>query len=187
MIPLNHRHVFFATFFPKWSVTYAKLQMCSIEFRQRSAFRVGDLLPSQIAMADSFCWQSVNGQNWNSPIESQFGGTCWDFSSCGNLDAKYNLTRNDPSFSATLPRRRSIGRQIPIWAARAAAGSSGVDLFHDSRRRFAGRMPLPILKPRHRHRPLLAVGQRLAKPRAGGARRIANDFTGASAPTPPPR
>ncbi len=61
--------------------------------------------------ADSFCWQSVNGQNWNTPIESQFGGTCWDFSSCGNLDAKYNLTRNDPTFSATASEQEVCWEQ----------------------------------------------------------------------------
>ena len=45
--------------------------------------------------ADSFNWQNVNGQNWNSPVKSQFGGTCWDFSTIGTFEAKYMLTRND--------------------------------------------------------------------------------------------
>ena len=54
---------------------------------------------SQIALADSFCWQGVNGQNWDTPVESQFGGTCWDFSACGTLEAKYKLTRNDPTYN----------------------------------------------------------------------------------------
>ena len=35
---------------------------------------VGVCLPSQRAPANSFNWQSVNRQNWNTPIESQFGG-----------------------------------------------------------------------------------------------------------------
>ena len=60
---------------------------------------VGVCLSSPSALADSFTWQGVNGQNWNTPIESQFGGTCWDFSACGTLEAKYKLTRNDASFN----------------------------------------------------------------------------------------
>jgi len=52
--------------------------------------------------ADSFDWGSVNGYNWNTPVKSQFGGTCWDFSACGTLEAKYKLTRNDPSFNADV-------------------------------------------------------------------------------------
>ena len=60
---------------------------------------IGVCFSSQSALADSFDWQSVNGSNWNSAVESQFGGTCWDFSACGTLDAKYMLTRNDPNFA----------------------------------------------------------------------------------------
>jgi autotransporter-associated beta strand protein len=60
---------------------------------------MGVCLSSQSAWADSFDWQSVSGQNWNTPVESQFGGTCWDFSACANIEAKYKLTRNDPSYN----------------------------------------------------------------------------------------
>ncbi len=56
------------------------------------------LLSPRSLYADSFNWQSVNGLNWETPVESQFGGTCWDFSACGTLEAKYKLTRNDTSF-----------------------------------------------------------------------------------------
>ncbi len=60
---------------------------------------MGVSLSSQSALADSFDWQSVNGLNWATPVESQFGGTCWDFSACATLEAKYKLTRNDASFN----------------------------------------------------------------------------------------
>ena len=76
---------------------------------------MGAWLSSQSALADSFDWQSVNGQNWNSPIESQFGGTCWDFSACGRLEAKYILTRNDPSFAADVSEQE-VDWERPTWA-----------------------------------------------------------------------
>ena len=59
---------------------------------------MGACLSSRSALADSFNWQSVNGSNWNSTVKSQVSGTCWDFSACGTLEAKYKLTRNDPVF-----------------------------------------------------------------------------------------
>ena len=75
---------------------------CLAFFRRVSAIvalvTTATCLLSQIAAADSFDWRYVNGQNWNSAVESQFGGTCWDFSACGTLEAKYKLTRNDSSF-----------------------------------------------------------------------------------------
>ena len=57
---------------------------------------------SRSALADSFNWQSVNGVNWNSPVKSQWGGTCWDYGTCSELEAKYMLTRNDPNFTPTV-------------------------------------------------------------------------------------
>ena len=82
---------------------------------------MGVCLSSQSALADSFNWQSVNGQNWNTTVKSQFGGTCWDFSACGTLEAKYMLTRNDPSFDPDVSEEE-ICWETMTWAARAAAG-----------------------------------------------------------------
>jgi hypothetical protein len=63
------------------------------------AFIVTGILGATLVVrADSFDWQNVGGQNWNSAIESQFGGTSWDFSSCATLEAKYMISRNDCSF-----------------------------------------------------------------------------------------
>jgi fibronectin-binding autotransporter adhesin len=71
------------------------------------------------AMADSFDWRTVNGFNWNTPIKSQFGGTCWDFSSCATLEAKYKLTRNDPVFDA------DVSEQQICWETNPDMGSTG--------------------------------------------------------------
>jgi autotransporter-associated beta strand protein len=51
------------------------------------------------AAADGFDWRNVNGQNWNSPVKNQNGGTCWVFSGVGSFEARYKLTRNDPVYS----------------------------------------------------------------------------------------
>jgi autotransporter-associated beta strand protein len=51
-----------------------------------------------VVKADSWDWRNVNVVNWNSPVKSQVGGTCWDFSTCSTYEAKYMLTRNDSTF-----------------------------------------------------------------------------------------
>ncbi|MFZ1936341.1 MAG: PEP-CTERM sorting domain-containing protein [Thermoguttaceae bacterium] len=56
------------------------------------------ILAPRSLSAESFDWRNVNGYNWNTPIKSQFGGTCWDFGPTGAFEAKYMMTRNDPSF-----------------------------------------------------------------------------------------
>ena len=110
--------------------------------------------------------KASTGQNWNSTVESQFGGTCWDFSACGSIEAKYILTRNDPNFNP------DVSEQQVCWETNPDMGSTGggwgtavLDYFTHPRRRFGDRMPLSIFEPRHRHRSLLALGHRLAKPR----------------------
>jgi cathepsin C len=56
------------------------------------------LVAVSVVQADSWDWRNVNGVNWNSPVKSQVGGTCWDFSTCSTYEAKYMLTRNDSAF-----------------------------------------------------------------------------------------
>ena len=80
---------------------------------------LGIFLSSQNLFADSFDWRTVGGANWNSPIKSQFGGTCWDFSSCATLEAKYKLTRNDPSFNP------DVSEQQVCWETNPDMGSTG--------------------------------------------------------------
>ena len=73
----------------------------------------------ELASADSFDWRTVNGVNWNTPVKSQFGGTCWDFSSCGTLEAHYMLTRNDTSLQP------DVSEQHICWETNPDMGSTG--------------------------------------------------------------
>ena len=69
------------------------------------------LFATRRVSADSFDWRNYQGYNWNTPIESQFGGTCWDFSACGTLEAKYKLTRNDPSYNDDVSEQQVCWEQ----------------------------------------------------------------------------
>ncbi len=85
------------------------------------------LLPRGL-LADSFSWQSVNGSNWNTPVESQFGGTCWDFSSCANIEAKYKLTRNDPTFNPDVSEQQICWEQY-MGTTSGGWGTAVLDYF----------------------------------------------------------
>ena len=50
------------------------------------------------AAAEDFDWRNINGQDFTTPTRKQFGGTCWAFAAVGALEAKYKITRNDPTF-----------------------------------------------------------------------------------------
>ncbi|MGA7698419.1 MAG: C1 family peptidase [Thermoguttaceae bacterium] len=81
-------------------------------------------MSAQSLSADSFNWQSVNGQNWNSTVKSQFGGTCWDFAAVGTFEAKYILTRNDPTFIPDLSEEQLCWETNPDMGG--TGGGSGV-------------------------------------------------------------
>jgi autotransporter-associated beta strand protein len=83
---------------------------------------IGASLSSQSALADSFDWRSAGGHNWNSTIKSQFGGTCWDFSSCGTLEAKYMITRNDYSFIPDVSEEHICWETNPDMGSAASGG-----------------------------------------------------------------
>ena len=111
--------------------------------------------------AESFNWQSVSGQNWKSPVRSQFGGTCWDFSACGTLEANYMLTRNDSSYNA------DVSEQQLVWETNPDMGSTGggwgtavIGLFHLARRRLGNGMPASDIQRERGHPPYwpLAAG-----------------------------
>ena len=59
------------------------------------------------------------GLNWNTSVKSQFGGTCWDFSSCGTLEAHYMLTRDDIDFQP------DVSEQQNCWETSPDMGSTG--------------------------------------------------------------
>ena len=82
-------------------------------------FVTGVFCSTLTAYADSFDWRSIGGQNWNSTVKNQFGGTCWDFSACGTLEAKYKLTRNDYSFNP------DVSEQQVCWETDPDMGSTG--------------------------------------------------------------
>ena len=90
---------------------------------------VGVCLSSHSALADSFSWQSVNGLNWNTPVESQFGGSCWDFSACATLEAKYKLTRNDASFDDDVSEEEVCWEQYMGSSANGGWGPSVLTYF----------------------------------------------------------
>ena len=74
-----------------------RMPVCLVRFTALLIL-AASLLACRTAAADSFDWRNVNNINWNSPVKSQWGGTCWDYSTCSEYEAKYMLTRNDPNF-----------------------------------------------------------------------------------------
>ena len=63
--------------------------------------------------ADSFDWRNVNGVNWLTSVKNQGGwGTCWDFAACGVLEAKYMLTRNDPTFQPDVSEEQCVNAGV---------------------------------------------------------------------------
>jgi autotransporter-associated beta strand protein len=78
--------------------------------------------------ADSFDWGSPygtaagispGGRSWITSVKSQFGGTCWDFSSCGTMEAKYMLTRNDMTYQP------NVSEQQLCWETNPDLGGTG--------------------------------------------------------------
>jgi autotransporter-associated beta strand protein len=51
------------------------------------------------ANAEDFDWRNIDGQDFTTPTRVQFASTCWAYAAVGALEAKYKITRNDPSFS----------------------------------------------------------------------------------------
>lgn len=83
---------------------------------------------AQSLYADSFDWGSpygtsagINpgGKSWVTSVKSQFGGTCWDFSSCGTMEAKYMLTRNDMTYQP------NVSEQQLCWETAPDLGGTG--------------------------------------------------------------
>jgi fibronectin-binding autotransporter adhesin len=65
------------------------------------------------ASGEDFDWRNMGGQNWLTSVKSQFGGTCWDFSACGTIEARYMLTRNDLSFQPDVSEQQIVWETSP--------------------------------------------------------------------------
>ena len=64
---------------------------------------------SAAALGDSFTWQNINGADFITPARNQGAmGSCWSFSAVETLEAKYMLTRNDPTFDIYLAEQNLI-------------------------------------------------------------------------------
>ena len=53
--------------------------------------------------ADDFSWADLGGQSFVTPVKDQGStGECWAFSAVAALEAKYMITRNDPSYDPSF-------------------------------------------------------------------------------------
>ncbi len=61
------------------------------------------------ALGDNFTWQNVDGGDFITPARNQGAmGSCWSFGAVETLEAKYMLTRNDPTFDIYLSEQNLI-------------------------------------------------------------------------------
>ena len=112
------------------------------------------------ALADSFDWRNVAGQDFVTPAKDQGGaGTCWAFAATGVLEAKYKLTRNDPTFDIDLSEQNLVCAGVRQHQRRVAQRLH--ELLHQHGHRHRGRASLHAAK----HLAELALAERLAKPR----------------------
>ena len=100
---------------------------CTTFFYRTSSIAVllglGLWLSSQTALADSFDWRSVNGQNWNTPDKKPVWRDVLGFLLLRHASKRNTcLPATMLPLIPTSPSSRSVGRPIPTWAARAAAG-----------------------------------------------------------------
>ena len=59
--------------------------------------------------ADDFNWENIGGQSWLTSIKDQAStGACWDFATCGALEEKYMLTRNDNTFQPDISEQHMV-------------------------------------------------------------------------------
>jgi autotransporter-associated beta strand protein len=84
-------------------------------------------LGASVANGDSFSWQdwqtSVKGGGDEPDV---WGGQCWAFASCGLLESKYMLTRNDNSAASQV----NLSEQQLVWNAYYNGYSFDAAMYH---------------------------------------------------------
>jgi autotransporter-associated beta strand protein len=64
---------------------------------------------SGLSWAEDFNWRDVGGLNFVTSVKNQNpAGTCWAFAPVGALEAKYKITRNDPSFNPNMSEQNLV-------------------------------------------------------------------------------
>ena len=122
-------------------------------------------LPSQNVLADSFDWRDINGENWLTPVKSQFGGTCWAFGSTGAFETHYKLTRNDVSYNADMSEQQVVWETNPDMGSTGGGYGDGcTELHDDSWLSLGSGMPISAIQSRCRHHAVLALGGGLCNP-----------------------
>ncbi len=65
-------------------------------------------LPVACSQAEVFDWRNVDGRDFTTPTRKQIDQACWAYAAIGALEAKYKITRNDPTFSLDLSELQLI-------------------------------------------------------------------------------
>ena len=66
------------------------------------------LLSVPVSRAEVFDWRNIDGRDFTTPTRRQIDQACWAYAAIGALEAKYKITRNDPSFALDLSELQLI-------------------------------------------------------------------------------
>ena len=100
-----------------------------------------------VARAEVFDWRDAYGLNLVSPVRSQIGGTCWAHAAVGALEAKYMITRNDPTFSPDCSEQMlvcaGIGTVNGGWSRDAISFCASIGLVSEAELPLTGQNTSP--------------------------------------------
>jgi autotransporter-associated beta strand protein len=75
-------------------------------------------IPPFSLRAEVFDWRNILGYSFVTPVKNQgSSGMCSAFASVGALEAKYKITRNDPTFDIDLSEQQLAGAGIINWSS----------------------------------------------------------------------